>query len=141
MVEYRAGEKSKNLENVIEPTSSNSPWRVSPLKIALTLQFEFLKLSGSPSLPGLPLSRAGEEPMIEDTFESHLDEIPEDLVEGDSTLPEARAPEHPGTILKGVFLENHNLTQNELAQALNTYPQQISELVNGRKNITPQWAY
>lgn len=79
--------------------------------------------------------------MVEDTFESNPEEIPEDVVEGDFTLPEDRAPEHPGTILKRVFLENHDLTQDELAEALNTYPQRISELVNGHKNISPQWAY
>jgi len=79
--------------------------------------------------------------MVDDNFQSDADRIPDDVVEGDFDLPSQRAPEHPGTILKRVFLNNHDLTQEELAEAMDTYPQRVSELVNGHKRITPRWAY
>jgi addiction module HigA family antidote len=55
-------------------------------------------------------------------------------------VPTHRAPTHPGEMLLKEFLEPMGLTQRDLADALHIPAQQINEIVNGRRDITPSTA-
>ncbi|PPT07869.1 HigA protein (antitoxin to HigB) [Geitlerinema sp. FC II] len=55
-------------------------------------------------------------------------------------IPTKRAPSHPGEILLTEFLEPLGLSQPELADAIHVPYQQIDELVNGKRGITPSTA-
>jgi len=51
-----------------------------------------------------------------------------------------RKPTHPGEILKEEFLVPFGLSQSQLAQELNTTFRTINEIVNEKRNISPEMA-
>lgn len=54
-----------------------------------------------------------------------------------ATMPENRAPSHPGEILRHEFLEPLGLSQTELAERIHVPFQRVNELVNGKRGVTP----
>lgn len=54
--------------------------------------------------------------------------------------PRFRAPSTPGEILKELYLDGMGITQAELARHLGCAPTKISEIVNGKRSITPDMA-
>ena len=52
-------------------------------------------------------------------------------------LPTNRPPTHPGEILLEEYLKPMNLSQRELADAIQAPYQRVNDLVNGRRGITP----
>ena len=55
-------------------------------------------------------------------------------------IPTHRAPTHPGEMLLEEFLTPLDISQRELADAIQVPYQRINELVNGRRGITPSTA-
>jgi addiction module HigA family antidote len=55
-------------------------------------------------------------------------------------IPTSRAPIHPGEILLEEFLKPANITQVELAEAIDVSVQRVNEIVKGRRDITPSTA-
>jgi antitoxin HigA-1 len=55
-------------------------------------------------------------------------------------IPTHRAPTHPGEMLLEEFLTPMELTQRELADAIDVPYQRVNEIVNGRRGITPSTA-
>ena len=51
-----------------------------------------------------------------------------------------RKPTHPGEILKEEFLEPLGLSQSQLAKELDTTFRTINEIVNEKRNISPEMA-
>ncbi len=51
-------------------------------------------------------------------------------------VPTHRAPTHPGEMLLEEFLKPMNITQRNLADAVNVPYQRINEIVNGRRSMT-----
>ena len=51
-----------------------------------------------------------------------------------------RKPTHPGEILKAEFLDAFDLTQVELAKALNTTFRTINEIINAKRSVSPEMA-
>lgn len=51
-----------------------------------------------------------------------------------------RKPTHPGEILKNDFLEPLGLSQTLLAKGLNTTFRTVNEIVNEKRNISPEMA-
>jgi antitoxin HigA-1 len=51
-----------------------------------------------------------------------------------------RKPTHPGEILKEEFLEPLGLSQSQLAQELSTTFRTINEIVNEKRNVSPEMA-
>ena len=51
-----------------------------------------------------------------------------------------RKPTHPGEILKKEFMEPLGLTQSKLAKGLNTTFRTVNEIVNEKRNISPEMA-
>jgi addiction module HigA family antidote len=47
---------------------------------------------------------------------------------------------HPGILLKEDFLEGHSITPYRLAKAIGLTPIRVSELLQGKRNITPATA-
>ena len=45
--------------------------------------------------------------------------------------------DHIGKILSEEFMEPYNLSQNALAKAIGVAPSRITDIVNGRRGITP----
>lgn len=56
-------------------------------------------------------------------------------------LPHNRRPTPPGEILRYEFLEPLGLTQKELASALGITRVRLSEILRGRRAITPDTAW
>ena len=56
-------------------------------------------------------------------------------------LPRNRRPTSPGEILRHEFLEPLGLSQKELAQALGITRVRLSEILRGRRAITPDTAF
>ena len=52
-------------------------------------------------------------------------------------VPTHREPTHPGEMLLEEFLRPMGITQRQLAEAIHVPCQQVDELVNGRRGITP----
>jgi addiction module HigA family antidote len=52
-------------------------------------------------------------------------------------VPTHRAPIHPGEMLLEEFLKPMELSQRDLADAIDVPYQRINEIVNGRRGITP----
>jgi addiction module HigA family antidote len=52
-------------------------------------------------------------------------------------IPTHREPTHPGIILFEEFLEPMEISETELAKAINVPYQQVDDLINGRQEITP----
>lgn len=55
-------------------------------------------------------------------------------------IPTKREPSHPGEVLLEDFLKPLNLTQGELAEAVQVPYQRINEIVNGKRGITASTA-
>ncbi len=55
-------------------------------------------------------------------------------------IPGNRVPTHPGEMLLEEFLTPMNLTQRELADAIRVPYQQVNEIINGRRGVTPATA-
>jgi len=51
-----------------------------------------------------------------------------------------RRPTHPGELLQKEFLEPLGITQSQLAKELNTTFRTINQIVNERRNISPEMA-
>jgi addiction module HigA family antidote len=51
-----------------------------------------------------------------------------------------RKPTHPGEILKKDFMEPLELSQTQLAKELNTTFRTINEIVNEKRNLSPEMA-
>lgn len=51
-----------------------------------------------------------------------------------------RKPTHPGEILAKEFLESLGITQSQLAKELNTTFRTINQIVNEKRNISPEMA-
>ena len=57
-----------------------------------------------------------------------------------SRLPTHRPPIHPGEILLEEFIKPHGLTVTETARRLGFERVRLSEIVNGRRGVTPNTA-
>jgi antitoxin HigA-1 len=57
-----------------------------------------------------------------------------------SRLPAHRPPLHPGEILMEEFVKPHGLTLTEASKRLRIDRVRLSEIVNGRRGITPNTA-
>jgi len=55
-------------------------------------------------------------------------------------IPTHRAPTHPGTMLLLEFLEPMGISQKTLADAIHVPYQQINEIINQKRGITPATA-
>jgi len=55
-------------------------------------------------------------------------------------IPTDRAPTHPGEMLREEFLAPLNITQRELAQAIHVPYQQVNDLVNQKRGVSPSTA-
>jgi addiction module HigA family antidote len=55
-------------------------------------------------------------------------------------LPKHRPPLHPGEILLEEFIRPHGLTLTDAAKRLRVERVRLSEIVNGRRGITPNTA-
>ena len=55
-------------------------------------------------------------------------------------VPTNRTPIHAGEILLEEFLDPMDLTQRDLANAIDVPYQRVNELVNGRRGVTPSTA-
>jgi addiction module HigA family antidote len=56
-------------------------------------------------------------------------------------LPHKRRPTPPGEILRYEFLEPWGLSQKELAEALGITRVRLSEIIRGKRAITPDTAF
>lgn len=54
--------------------------------------------------------------------------------------PTSRTPTHPGEMLREEFLVPMNLTQKQLADAIQVPYQRINEIVAGKRGVTPSTA-
>jgi len=59
----------------------------------------------------------------------------------DAMLPRNRRPTSPGEILRHEFLEPLGLSQKELAEALGITRVRLSEIIRGKRAITPDTAF
>ena len=55
-------------------------------------------------------------------------------------MPTHRTPTHPGEMLLEEFLKPMDITQHNLANAINVPYQRVNEIINGRRGITPSTA-
>ncbi len=55
-------------------------------------------------------------------------------------IPTDREPTHPGAVLLHEFLQPLELTQRELANALDVPFQRVNEIVRGKRGVTPSTA-
>ncbi len=55
-------------------------------------------------------------------------------------LPKNRAPAHPGEILARMFLKEMGVTQSDLAKHIKCKAGKISEIVNGKRGVSPAMA-
>ena len=56
-------------------------------------------------------------------------------------LPKNRQPTHPGKILRYEYLEELNMTQQQLADAIGITRVRINEIILGKRSITPDTAF
>jgi addiction module HigA family antidote len=56
-------------------------------------------------------------------------------------LPKHRSPTHPGEILLEEFLKPLERSQADLARTLNKTTTAVSELIHGKRNVTPEMAW
>jgi len=52
-------------------------------------------------------------------------------------LPKNRQPTHPGEIIRHEYLEELNMTQQQLADTIGITRVRINELILGKRSITP----
>jgi len=56
-------------------------------------------------------------------------------------LPKSRQPTHPGEVLRNEYLEELNMTQQQLADAIGITRVRINEIILGKRSITPDTAF
>jgi len=56
-------------------------------------------------------------------------------------LPKSRQPTHPGEVLRYEYLEELNMTQQQLADAICITRVRINEIILGKRSITPDTAF
>ena len=56
-------------------------------------------------------------------------------------LPENRKPTHPGEILRCEYLEELNMTQQQLADAIGITRVRVNEIILGKRSVTPDTAF
>ena len=56
-------------------------------------------------------------------------------------LPKCRQPTHPGEILRYEYLEELNMTQQQLANLIGITRVRINEIILGKRSITPDTAF
>ncbi len=56
------------------------------------------------------------------------------------TVPKKRRPVSPGEVLREDFLDELELTQEQLAEAIGVHRTTVNEVLNGRRAITPEMA-
>jgi addiction module HigA family antidote len=49
-------------------------------------------------------------------------------------------PIHPGAVLDQIYLQGMKLSQNELARRLRCPPRKVSEIINCKRGISPDFA-
>ena len=52
----------------------------------------------------------------------------------------SKNPVHPGEVLAEIYLQDMNITQSELARRIGCSHGKVSEIVNGRRGISPEFA-
>lgn len=50
------------------------------------------------------------------------------------------SPEHPGEVLRRVYMQPHHTSQNELARRLGVTPRLVNEIIHGKRAITARTA-
>ena len=56
-------------------------------------------------------------------------------------IPENRIPTHPGEVLLEEFLKPYGLTQVAFAKHIDVPVQRISEILHGKRGVTPEMAW
>lgn len=56
------------------------------------------------------------------------------------TVPKNRRPISPGEVLREDFLDELELTQERVAEAIGVHRTTVNEVLNGRRAITPEMA-
>lgn len=56
-------------------------------------------------------------------------------------LPKSRQPTHPGEILRHEYLEELNMTQQQLADSIGITRVRINEIILAKRSITPDTAF
>jgi addiction module HigA family antidote len=56
-------------------------------------------------------------------------------------LPKNRQPTHPGEIIRYEYLDELNMTQQQLADAIGITRVRINEIILGKRSITPDTAF
>ena len=56
-------------------------------------------------------------------------------------LPKNRQPTHPGEIIRYEYLDELNMTQQQLADSIGITRVRINEIVLGKRSITPDTAF
>jgi addiction module HigA family antidote len=56
-------------------------------------------------------------------------------------LPQNRQPTHPGEILRYEYLEELNMTQQQLADSIGITRVRINEIILGKRSVTPDTAF
>ena len=56
-------------------------------------------------------------------------------------LPKNRKPTHPGEILRYEYLEELNMTQQQLADAIGITRVRVNEIILGKRSVTPDTAF
>jgi len=56
-------------------------------------------------------------------------------------LPKNRQPTHPGEIIRHEYLEELNMTQQQLADTIGITRVRINEIISGKRSITPDTAF
>ena len=56
-------------------------------------------------------------------------------------LPKDRQPTHPGEIIRYEYLDELNMTQQQLADAIGITRVRVNEIILGKRSITPDTAF
>ena len=56
-------------------------------------------------------------------------------------LPQNRKPTHPGEILRYEYLEELDMTQQQLADAIKITRVRVNEIILGKRSVTPDTAF
>ena len=56
-------------------------------------------------------------------------------------LPKDRQPTHPGEIIRYEYLDELNMTQQQLADSIGITRVRINEIILGKRSITPDTAF
>ena len=50
-------------------------------------------------------------------------------------------PLHPGVVLQEIYMKELNINQTQLAKLCDCSPRKINEIVNGKRSISPEFAF